>query len=121
MVAAGLTFVEPLADVEVNVPGVTATLVAPETDQLKALLEPETMLAGFAAKEPMCGAEFCCPGMVWEVAEPAQAARAAQQTFAQTSAKAASHEDAPAGEPSLLPRDGVGERIAPPYVLVAPV
>jgi hypothetical protein len=43
--------VEPLADVDVNVPGVMATLVAPATDQLSVLLVPELMLVGFAAKE----------------------------------------------------------------------
>jgi len=71
----------------VNEPGVTATLVAPETDQLKVLLDPEAMLDGFDEKDVIFGAEFCWPGMVWEVAEPAQPARAAQQTSAQRRAQ----------------------------------
>jgi len=55
VVAVGLTFVEPLADVEVNVPGVMARLVAPVVAQLSVLLEPEAMLVGLAVKEPMVG------------------------------------------------------------------
>ena len=55
VVAVGLTLVEPLANVEVNVPGVMAMPVAPLVAQLNVLLEPELMLAGFAVKELMVG------------------------------------------------------------------
>jgi hypothetical protein len=55
VVAVGLTFVEPLADVEVNVPGVMAMPVAPLVTQLSVLLEPDTMLDGLAEKELMIG------------------------------------------------------------------
>ncbi len=55
VVAVGLTLVEPLADVDVNDPGVIAILDAPEVAQLKVLLEPEVMLVGFAAKELIVG------------------------------------------------------------------
>ena len=55
MVALGLTLVDPLADVEVNEPGVMARLVAPEVVQLNVLLEPEVTLVGLAVKEPMAG------------------------------------------------------------------
>ncbi len=51
----GLTLVEPLADVDVKVPGVMAMLVAPVVDQLSVLLEPEEMLVGLAVKELMVG------------------------------------------------------------------
>lgn len=51
----GLTLVEPLAAVEVNVPGVMATLVAPLVDQLSVLPEPELMLAGLAVNELITG------------------------------------------------------------------
>lgn len=51
----GLTFVELLANVEVNVPGVMAMPVAPLVAQLSVLLEPEVMLAGLAVKELMVG------------------------------------------------------------------
>ena len=40
---------------EVNVPGVMATLVAPLVDQLSVLLEPEFMLPGSAANELIVG------------------------------------------------------------------
>ena len=55
VVAVGLTLVEPLADVEVNVPGVMAMPVAPLVAQLSMLLEPDAMLVGLAAKEVMVG------------------------------------------------------------------
>jgi flagellar biosynthesis protein FliR len=46
---------EPLADVDVNVPGVMAMLVAPLVDQLSVLLEPEVIFVGLAVKELMLG------------------------------------------------------------------
>jgi hypothetical protein len=55
VVAVGLTLVAPLADVEVNVPGVMARLVAPLVAQLSRLLEPEVILVGLAVKELMVG------------------------------------------------------------------
>jgi len=51
----GLTLVEPLADVDVNVPGVMAILVAPVVVQFKVLLDPETMPVGLAVKELITG------------------------------------------------------------------
>jgi len=56
VVAVGLTLVEPLADVEVKVPGVMAIEVAPVVDQLRELLEPELMLVGLALNELIVGA-----------------------------------------------------------------
>jgi hypothetical protein len=55
VVAVGLTLVEPVADAEVNVPGVIAMLVAPVVDQSNVLLEPEAMLGGVAVNEEMVG------------------------------------------------------------------
>ena len=55
MVAVGFTLVDPLACVEVNVPGVIAIEVAPLVAQLNVLLEPELMLVGFAANELIVG------------------------------------------------------------------
>jgi hypothetical protein len=46
---------EPLADVDVNVPGVMAMLEAPLVDQLSVLLEPEVIFVGLAVKELMVG------------------------------------------------------------------
>ena len=53
--AVGCTLVEPLADVEVNVPGVMAILAAPVVAQLSVLLAPEAMLVGLAVNEPTVG------------------------------------------------------------------
>ena len=50
-----LTLVEPLAEVEVNVPGVMAMLVAPVVTQLSVLLAPDAMLAGLAVKDVIVG------------------------------------------------------------------
>ncbi|MGO9339773.1 MAG: hypothetical protein ACLPY1_19920 [Terracidiphilus sp.] len=55
VVAVGLTLVEPLADVDVNDPGVMAMLVAPVVAQLSVLPEPEGILAGMAVNEPIVG------------------------------------------------------------------
>jgi flagellar biosynthesis protein FliR len=55
VVAVGLTFVEPVANVDVKVPGVMAMLVAPVVDQLSVLLEPEVTVVGLAVKELMVG------------------------------------------------------------------
>jgi hypothetical protein len=51
VVAVGLTLVEPLAEVEVKVPGAMVMLVAPLVDQLSVLLEPEVMVAGLEVNE----------------------------------------------------------------------
>jgi hypothetical protein len=53
--AVGLTFVEPLAAVDVKLPGVMAMLVAPVVAQLSVLLDPEGTLVGLALKEVMVG------------------------------------------------------------------
>ena len=51
----GLTVVEPLAAVDVNVPGAMATLVAPVVAQVSVLLEPCVMVAGLAVNEVITG------------------------------------------------------------------
>ena len=66
VVAVGLTLVEPVADVDVKVPGAMAILVAPTTIQLKVLLLPEVMLVGSAVKEAIVGAEIVAGGGVVE-------------------------------------------------------
>ncbi len=55
VVAVGLTLVEPLADVDVNVPGVMAMLVAPFVDQLSMLLPPDVIVEGLTAKALIVG------------------------------------------------------------------
>lgn len=57
VVAVGLTLVEPLADADVNVPGVMAIVAASVVSQLSVLPEPEFMLVGAAVKEVIAGAE----------------------------------------------------------------
>ena len=57
VVDAGLTDIEPLAFVDVNVPGVIEMLVAPLLTQLSVVLEPGLMLAGLALNDVMVGAD----------------------------------------------------------------
>ena len=61
VVAVGDTEVEPLACVEVKVPGVTAMLAAPDVDQLSVVLLPDVMVDGLAPKEEMAGTELPPP------------------------------------------------------------
>jgi hypothetical protein len=55
VVALGVTVVEPLADVDVNPPGLMPMLVAPLALQFNVLLVPVLMLDGLAAKELIVG------------------------------------------------------------------
>jgi hypothetical protein len=55
VVAVALTEVEPLADADVNVPGVMVTFVAPVVAQLNVLLDPDAMLVSLAVKEVIVG------------------------------------------------------------------
>ena len=55
MVDVGLTLVEPLAELDVNVPGVIAMVVAPLVTQFSVLLAPELIPVGFAVKEVIAG------------------------------------------------------------------
>jgi len=88
VVAVGLTLVEPLAAVEVKVPGVIETLLAPVVDQLRVAL-PELKLAGFAENEPMAGAVPCpCVDEFDEVAvAPPQLVRVTPASRIRTSAR----------------------------------
>jgi hypothetical protein len=72
VVAVGLTPVEPLADVEVNVPGVMAIFVASVVAQLSVLLDPAVIVEGLAVNELIVGlpAVFTLTVSV-DVAEPA--------------------------------------------------
>jgi len=62
VVVLGLTLVELVADVDVNVPGVMEILVAPVVDQLSVLLDPDFMLPGLAVKAVIVGAELVPDG-----------------------------------------------------------
>jgi hypothetical protein len=71
VVAVGLTLVDPLADVDVNVPGVIPILVAPVVTQLNLLLAPEVILEGLAVKELIVGVPVVFTVTVTvDVAEP---------------------------------------------------
>lgn len=71
MVVVGFTVVDPVAAVEVNVPGVIAMEVAPEVAQLRVVSAPELMLVGLAVKLPMVGALGACTvTVVLEVTDP---------------------------------------------------
>jgi hypothetical protein len=70
VVVVGLTFVEPLADGEVNVPGVMAMLVAPDAVQFSALLVPGLMLGGSAVNDEIVGTTPAPEGEPDGVVEP---------------------------------------------------
>jgi hypothetical protein len=76
VVVVGLTFVEPLAAVEVNVPGVMAMLVAPDAVQSSELLVPELMLIGVAVNDEIVGTAPVPAGEPDEVVEPQPASPA---------------------------------------------
>ena len=72
VVAVGLTVVEPVPEVDVNVPGVIEIPVAPVVVQLSVLLPPEEMLVGFAVNELITGnVGACTVTTAVAVAEPA--------------------------------------------------
>jgi hypothetical protein len=89
VVAVGLILVEPPADVDVNVPGEMAILVAPSAAQLSVLLVPEFMLVGSAVKEVIAGPEPFPGGEIDELepqpTSPTQAKRIIMRTSAQRS------------------------------------
>ena len=55
MVAVGLTLVDPLGEVEINVPGAMAIVVAPLVTQLSVVLVPEFIVVGLAPNEVIAG------------------------------------------------------------------
>ena len=110
VVAVGLTLVEPLVDVDVNVPGAMAMLVAPVVAQLSMLLVPESMLVGAAVKDVTFGAEP--PG---EVAAP-QPASPTQASRVRTSAQRSSPAELGPHELSLFLQNELGESIPEPFV-----
>lgn len=81
----GLTVVEPLADVDVKVPGAIEMLFAPVTVQLSVVLAPELRLVGLAVKEVIPGSEVP-EDEVDSVVEP-QPASPIQATGIRTSAQ----------------------------------
>lgn len=113
VVAAGLILVEPLTDVDVNVPGVMAILVASVTAQLSVLLVPERMLVGSAVKEVIVGTEPFPGGALDEVIDP-QPASPAQANRMRTSEERSSPAEWSPGELRLFLEDESVESIRNP-------
>jgi hypothetical protein len=112
VVAVGLTLIEPLAEADVNVPGVTAMLVAPVAAQLSVLLAPEFMLVGFALKDVIAGMEpFPTVGGLTE----AQPVKPTPATKATNTAQRARTRESRLGEPSLLLQNGLAGSIPSPF------
>jgi hypothetical protein len=112
-------FVEPLADVDVNVPGVMAILVAPAAAQLSVLLVPELMLVGSAVKEVIVGTEPFPEGPD-EVVAP-QPARPTQANRMRTSAQRSSPEKlTPRGLSLFLQNELVGSMRNPANSVYCP-
>jgi hypothetical protein len=89
--------IEPLGDVDVNVPGVMAMLVAPATDQLSVLLAPELMLVGSAVKEVIEGMEPF-PEDAFDGVDTPHPASPAQAKRMRTSEQRASPEELSSGD-----------------------
>lgn len=56
VVAVGLKFIDPLAEVDEKGPGETLMLVAPDVTQLKVVLVPAVIASGLAEKDEITGA-----------------------------------------------------------------
>jgi len=119
VVAVGLMLVEPLADVDVNAPGVMAILVAPAAAQLSVLLVPEFMLVGFAVKEVIIGAEPFPEDEFDEVPE-AQPVGPTQTNRVRTRAQTSSPEELSPRELNLFLQNDLGESMDNPFVAVVP-
>jgi hypothetical protein len=100
-------FVEPLADVDMNVPGAIAMLVAPAAAQISVLLVPEFMLVGSAEKEVIVGFPAGEPG---EVVAP-QPARPRQANRMRANAQASAPEEPGSRVLSLFLQDPPMESI----------
>jgi hypothetical protein len=83
VVAVGLRITDPLADVDANVPGVTAMPVAPVVTQFIVVLLPAMMDAGLAVKEEIVGAATSLVVGIFCV-QPARPAKAGKRNSAQT-------------------------------------
>jgi hypothetical protein len=90
--------------VDVNVPGVMLTLVAPAVAQFSALLVPEFMLAGVAVKDVMVGAEPFPPVEGLDEVPGVQLDRPKQAIRVRTSAHRSSPEELSPVKPGLFPQ-----------------
>lgn len=113
VVAVGLMFVEPLADVDANVPGVMAIRVAPGATQLSVLLAPEFTFVGSAVKEVIVGTEPFPEPALDEAIEP-QPASPAQANKMRTSERRSGPDELRPRERPLFRRDELVERMRNP-------
>lgn len=113
VVAVGLMLVEPLDDVDLNVPGVMAMLVAPDAAQLSVLLVPESMLVGSAAKDVIVGTEFFSEAEPDEFVAP-QPTSPAQANRIRTSEQTFSPEKSRPGKLRSFRQDELVESICDP-------
>jgi len=118
VVAVGLMLVEPLAEADVNVPGVMAILVAPAAVQLSVLLVPEFTLVGSAVKEVIVGAEPFPGGELDEVEPQPTSPTQANRIRITTSAERSSPEELSPRELSLFLQSELVESILTPLVAV---
>jgi hypothetical protein len=100
----GVIVVEPLADVDVNDPGVMAMLEAPVAAQLSELLVPKLMLAGFAAKEVIIGAAPVPLGALVELVEPQPASAAQANRISASKLNFSLEESRPGAPRKCLPK-----------------
>src|SRR5208282_3464059 len=91
--------VSPLADVDVNVPGVIAILAAPPVAQLSVLLVPAFTLVGSAAKEVIVGVDPFCED---ELIEPQPTSPAQPNKTIMKSARRPRPKELPARQPKLF-------------------
>ncbi len=113
--AVGLMLVEPLAEVDVNVPGVMAILAAPGAAQLSVLVVPEFMVVGFAKKDVIVGTEPF-PGDELNEDVEAQPDGPTQANRARTSAQRYSSKELSPRELSLFAQNDLGESIRNPFL-----
>jgi hypothetical protein len=110
----GLTFVEPLGDAEVNVPGVMAMPAAPDADQLSVLLVPELMLVGSAVNDEIVGTAPVPAGEPGEVVEPQPASPAHKRMRTRCGTRRCLPEKFGPGKPRRFPQNEFVEAIRNP-------
>jgi hypothetical protein len=110
--------VEPLADADVNVPGVMPILVASAAAQLSVLLVPEFTLVGSAVKEVIVGAEPFPGGELDEVEPQPTSPTQANRIKIRTSTQRFGPEELSPRELSLCLQGELVESIRTPLVAV---
>jgi hypothetical protein len=118
VVAVGLTFVEPLAEAELNPAGEIEIVAAPLVAQLSELLEPAFMLVGFAVKDVIEGV-VPVPAVFGELVAPPQLVRQTPASRMRISAQRSGPEERCRREPTLLLIKGLRECKRNPVIAIA--